>query len=577
MMKTYIYLLFSLMIVGCGSTSNTASTASQPIDGSNSLAIDQYGRQDYQYGRPENTQANAPLVSLDSISGQLFYRLYANQGQVGKVNMVPDFSYAGYGGGGVPLPAYGELPIKIELHPGQQDQQRIQQAINYVANLPPNNKGIRGVILLKAGKYILDGPLVINTGGIILRGEGQGLGGTLLQANSREHRDKFIVIEGEGNGEVPKRAVQVQRRPIAQPFVPVGSNRIELTSTRGYSVGDTIGILRTPDWNWLGEFGINTGRFNWRPVEYEQVYERTVTAIDGNWITFDVPMVDTIEQGYGGGEVYRLNLSGRIQQVGIENLRLETLKYNLTNSEDRAFYGINLSEVENSWIRDVTLRYFSHGITFHDGTRFNTVQDVAYLDPDFEVNAGRNYGFVIDGGSLNFFQRCYARGARSAFITGSKTTGPNVFLDCLSEKDQNDSGPHHRWAVGTLFDNLAGNRLRAQNRMDSGSGHGWAGAQQMFWNNKFNDYVLQAPQGAMNWAVGNEGGLVQIGQWAPKEPNGIIESHGNKVEPRSLYLQQLKDRLGSQAVEAIATPDQLKGDIWLKLEFWKGEGALSAQ
>jgi hypothetical protein len=45
-----------------------------------------------------------------------------------------------------------------------------------------------------------------------------------------------------------------------------------------------------------------------------------------------------------------------------------------------------------------------------------------------------------------------------------------VFLDCIAEADSNDSGPHHRWSTGILYDNTKGYMLRAQNRRASGSG-----------------------------------------------------------------------------------------------------------
>lgn len=43
--------------------------------------------------------------------------------------------------------------------------------------------------------------------------------------------------------------------------------------------------------------------------------------------------------------------------------------------------------------------------------------------------------------------------------------------------------------------------------------------------------------------------------------------------PRSLYLQQLEDRLGPEAVEAITIPEQRYGRIWDQLSEWGGEGA----
>jgi hypothetical protein len=42
-----------------------------------------------------------------------------------------------------------------------------------------------------------------------------------------------------------------------------------------------------------------------------------------------------------------------------------------------------------------------------------------------------------------------------------------------------------------------------------------------------------------------------------KKPNGHIESLDRHVTPRSLYLAQLRDRLGETAVRQTATADQL--------------------
>ena len=89
----------------------------------------------------------------------------------------------------------------------------------------------------------------------------------------------------------------------------------------------------------------------------------------------------------------------------------------------------------------------------------------------------------------------------------------------------------------------------------------WAGAQQMFWNTEYKQYVVQAPPFAMNWSVGQVGKVVP-GKFPPEEPSGILESAGKTVMPRSLYLQQLQDRLGEQAVINITTAAQRKGRIW---------------
>ena len=50
-----------------------------------------------------------------------------------------------------------------------------------------------------------------------------------------------------------------------------------------------------------------------------------------------------------------------------------------------------------------------------------------------------------------------------------------------------------------------------------------------------------------------------------EDPNGIEQSPGTTIRPRSLYLQQLEERLGMNAVEAVTTSEQRKGRIWNQL------------
>ncbi len=489
--------------------------------------------------------------------------------------MIPDFSFAGYGGGGVALPDYNSVPIVQTLTPLAGDNRSaIQDAIDAVAASPADSRGIRGAVLLSAGEYEVSGTIVIATSGVVLRGEGQGANGTVLIATTTTPQSTLIEVRGEGAGRRPQAAADAGETEITQSYVPVGTISVEVASASGFAVGDPIAIVRRPNAAWVGSGGVDTAQYDWDPDSYELAIERTVTAITGNIVTFDAPITDTIESQFGGGYVYKTDTSQRLQQVGVENLRLQTLDYDETGREDRAFFAIAFEEVENSWVRDVTSRFFSQAFNFYDGSRFNTMQDVAFIDPDFEVEGGQHYAFDFKDAGQNFFQRCYSREGRHSFTSGSRATGPNVFLDCLAENSTNDSGPHHRWATGTLFDNVKDSLLRVQNRTSAGSGHGWAGAQQLLWNSELDEYVLQTPPFAMNWAVGVVGQRID-GSFSPDEADGIIESAGNRVAVRSLYLQQLEDRLGTQAVENITVPAQRSGTIWSELAAWAGEGAFS--
>jgi hypothetical protein len=137
-------------------------------------------------------------------------------------------------------------------------------------------------------------------------------------------------------------------------------------------------------------------------------------------------------------------------------------------------------------------------------------------------------------------------------VTSSRVRGPNVFLDGTAVQSKADSGPHHRWAVGTLYDNISDdNQIRIQDRQWAGSGHGWAGAQQVLWNCTSKTLVVQQPPTGQNYAIGSVGKFV-AGDWSPKAPQGVIDASGAPVLPRSLYLAQLSERLGPAAVANIA-------------------------
>ncbi|TFH02688.1 MAG: DNRLRE domain-containing protein, partial [Calditrichales bacterium] len=128
--------------------------------------------------------------------GTLLYIPYANQGQNNAVNKIPDFSYAGYMGGGVSLP---DVPVVETLYPEPGDaRSRIQAAIDRVSALTPDASGFRGAVLLTSGLYEINGSLDINQSGIVLRGAGQNTaenGGTELIATAQTQHS-FIRLQG---------------------------------------------------------------------------------------------------------------------------------------------------------------------------------------------------------------------------------------------------------------------------------------------------------------------------------------------------------------------------------------------
>lgn len=138
-------------------------------------------------------------------NGKLVYTPFAMQGQTNEVNTVPDFSHAGYMGGGIALP---DLPVKATVSPiAGDDAELIQNAIDEVSALPLDENGFRGAVLLKAGHYSLSRKLRITASGVVLRGEGQGMNGTVLHYNVRH---QLNGDPGSNSGRVNLSAVVVE-------------------------------------------------------------------------------------------------------------------------------------------------------------------------------------------------------------------------------------------------------------------------------------------------------------------------------------------------------------------------------
>ena len=503
----------------------------------------------------------------EGVDGRLVYGTYANQGQTNAVNTIPDFSRAGYKGGGVPIP-FIPASVVVTNEPGD-DTTLIQNAIDTVSALPVGTNGFRGAVLIKAGDYEVSSTLTVSTDGVVIRGEGQqASGGTKITLTATVQTNLF-EISGSGSPSTVGGTTQT----ITDSYVPVGAKSFNVANASAFSPGDEIRTHHKMNNTWIVDIGMDDlgAEDPWTTNTYQLYHERVVTAVTGNTVYVDAPFVQAVETQYGGADVFEYTFSGQLRNIGIEGLRLEST---YTNVEDEAhgWIGVKFNDVRDGWVRQVTARHFGYSCVSINGTcHFITVQDCAQLDPKSVTTGGRKYSFNLDDSTFVLMQRCYTRSGRHDFVSGSKTPGPNVFVDCLSENTLSDIGPHHRYATGQLYDNLKGGGMNVQNRYDSGSGHGWSGAQILFWNCDASGMVCESPTGAMNWSIGNIA-TRNNGSWVD-EPDGIWESHNTHItRPRSLYYKQLEDRRGLDERRDVMLPEQEEGAIWTAMSAWAGEG-----
>jgi len=457
-----------------------------------------------------------------------------------KGNIIPDFSRVGYHQGDKPIP---EVPIvKIITAEGDDHQNAIQNAINEVSMMPAKKNGLRGAILLKKGIYKIPGTLEIKIGGIVLRGEGDSQTGTKIIATGKGQRT-LIRISGDGS----LKEVKDSRVKIKTPYVPVGSYSFEVETAASFKQGDRIVLHRPGTDNWISDLKMDrmierAGTKQWQASGYHLNFERKIVGIEGNTITLDNPVVMEMENKYGGGYIYKYNFEGRISEIGVENILFES-EYKGNHDEDHAWVAVSYNKAENCWVKNITSKYFGNScVSLGNSAKQITVMDAKCLDAKSIITGGRRYSFNNDG-QLNLFMNLETTEGRHDYVTGAKTLGPNVFYNCKSTGTHADIGPHHRWAVGTLYDNISTDgEINVQDRGNWGSGHGWAGVTQVLWNCKVKRAAIQSPWvSGSNYSIGTTGEKYN-GRLEGK-PDGIwIDHNKGDFKPQSLYILQLSAR-----------------------------------
>ncbi len=450
-------------------------------------------------------------------------------------NTIPDFSRVGYERGFKAIP---DVPVVKIISVSQNDVATIQSAIDEVAEMPLNKSGFRGAILLRKGNYTILGSLRIKNDGIVLRGEGPET--KLLAAGETQHN--LIVISGEGK----RKEIAGTRKKITDSYVPTGAFCFKVSSTKGFHVGDHIILLRPGTANWISDLKMDQivpgkDTRQWAPAEYDLSYERIITGISGKTISIDNPVVMAMEDKYGGGEIYKYSFEGRIRNCAVEDMYLEST-YASDTDEAHGWDAIHLSNIENGWVRKVTSKYFGYScVNLAKSSKWITVDSCQSLDAKSLITGGRRYSFNNDG-QMNLVMHCYATEGRHDYVTGGMVCGPNVFYDCVAERTHADIGPHHRWASGTLYDNIRSDgEINAQDRGNWGTGHGWSGVTQVFWHCKASRSAVQDPWvSGKNYVIGMEAAPYN-GRLSGRQAT-VWEAGQGSLLPPSLFAAQVAER-----------------------------------
>lgn len=540
-------------------------------------------------------------------------------------DIIPDFSTVGYHWGEAEFPDYSNT-VQLPAPSGSDDTEMIQSAID---SAPEGT-----VIQFQAGRYIVDGMIIVDRNAIILRGYGKReteifARGTLAlddvnpsasqvfyptirplvsigitSSSSRttqashsiaamtaynkagrlieSHPDAWYIY-GTALNSGSVETMGTGSEIIEDAFC--GSKFVTVKDASTFNVGDDVVVYRPGTQEWIHDIKMDNiikalddiGTINqWSASSYSMKWERTVKAVVGDRLYLDAPLVMSISKKYGGGEVLHFNKT-RIKECGIENFRLvsdynpdrDTWNYGVGDvyhaCDAVAFYG-----AEHCWVRDIETHFFSESaVVMSSGAKNITAQDCVQMEPAGYVNGGLRYAFHISGGQKCLVKNCRSNDDRHQFVTAAKVPGPNVFTGCTGDDAHSVLGPHQRWATGTLYDMTStSSSICAVDAGNSGTGQGWQGVNQVFWNCKAAAFSIQSPWvTGYNYAIGckfSDGSPASLNPYT-RYANPGYDPLGNIVydsavngtresgicrellpgEEESLYESQLKARLSS--------------------------------
>jgi hypothetical protein len=471
---------------------------------------------------------------------------------------IPDYSFAGYHSGGVALP---RVPAQINLLPtGADDTAAIQHAIDTISARPLNANGSRGAVQLGPGVFHCSAALTIAASGVVLRGAGSGGNHEATTINLAGDPHVGIIVKGNFALNTIFPATN-----ITDTYVPFGTHTVHVADATHIHAGDLVQISKpvTATWiEYMGMSGLERADRDEHWVSGILTARRLVTAISGNAVTFQIALMDSYDSKFRSTEHFTVQpvaVSGQVKEVGVEDLRIVAPAVSV-GFHDAHTIAMEINAAADSWVRNVAMIDTTEGVRMDFNSERITLTRVDVEQSKTVTSSAKPFDFAINGTQVLVDRATGTGDSVFYFATEPRQQGPVVILNSVFHGDGNLE-PHQRWSTGLLVDNCSvpEGGIHLVNRGNMGSGHGWAIGWGVVWNSTASDFVIQQAPGTITWAMGNRGELKSEGIPDGKGgrvhgiplPSGFIESQGKPVTPQSLYLSQLAERLGPNALKNI--------------------------
>ena len=476
-----------------------------------------------------------------------------------------DFSYAGYARSERDLPDTSGWSTFNVTDYGADPTGATDSTAGIQAAIDAATGG--GRVFLPAGDYRVDDLLLVETSGIAVVGAGP-----------EATRIRFTRLSNMSD----RGHLTLRGSPAYGPDLPLvedepsGSPVIRVADASSLQPGDHVDV----GWVITDEFVSDHGMENFWEVsngQWRSFFRREVLSVDvsstPHVVTLDVP---TRYQARTRDGASVRQVTGRLSEVGVEDLAIATAgEPSDAWSLDRS-HGIVITGVMDGWVRNVGSfpapapatdddHLASGGIKVLDSKRV-TVADCVLARPQNRGGGGNGYLFEVSRSSDILFRDDVAQGGRHNFIQNwDFGTSGIVWLRTTSLDGEALTGRggfatvgasefHHSLAMANLIDASSTNDAwKAVNRRTFSSGAGHTATGTVFWN-LGGEGTLTSFQYELGYVIGtgeelgvttalDEGGLFAEASGSSPEDWREGLGLGATLEPASLFEDQLARRL----------------------------------
>jgi hypothetical protein len=490
-----------------------------------------------------------------------------------------DFSYAGYRMRQVEPPVRTDRVLDVTQAPyfadntGASDVTAIlQQAIDDAGAVSGG-----GVVLLPSGTYRVAPPsgkshaLLLNKSNVVLRG--QGPTSTFIYNGATNMRAKRVILVSP-TGSPGNWSSGATGTVSVTADLPVLATRIPVASVTGFSVGSWVVVRSDMTTALSEEFNMGT---TWAGMAGPTFY-RKVTAVDSvaKTLTLDIPLRMSLKTR-DNARVFKI--PAHLSEVGVENLAIGMRENSTPGTGDTDYevagtgayemhdsFALMMSHTVDGWIVNVSsyrppsntrdIHLLSNGIDLLY-SRNITVEGCEMGKPQYKGGGGNGYLYSIRGSDSLIKDSVSYQGRHNFNFRSIQATGNVLFTNRISDGTL-VSDFHMHMSAANLMDNLTlyQEKFEAADRSPYGTtSHGVTTTQSVFWNTHGAKYrsgttsIIRSQQYGEGYVIGVRGSAtgVDLTNTTKTSPTDFAETalSGEELVPQSLYVDQLKKRLGS--------------------------------